>query len=169
MPNRVNQQKGFTLTELLVVLVILAIMASIAIFSYIGVISSARDSKRKADLVFLQKLLTVYYLDHGFFPTYTTAGISPLSCKLTLYPDSPECVNLISELRFYSAKIPFDPSDSYRQGADNCQKGNCYDYITPDPAHSVSCICAGLEDGSSRNKPSACSGSTYNYCLQVSF
>lgn len=164
-----HNQRGVTLIELMVVLVILAILVVSSIFSFSGIVSSARDAKRKADINFLQKLLAAYYLDHGFFPTAETAGVSPLNCQLTLHPVSPECVSLLSELKVYSPKIPFDPSDRYLTGENNCQNGRCYEYITPDPAHTVSCICAGLENATSDNKPPSCGNTQYNYCLQISF
>lgn len=165
----VSRQKGFTMAELLVTVVILIIITSVTVFYYGGLTSNARDVRRRADLNYLSKLLAVYYLDHGFFPTYNTAGVSPLSCELTLYPRTSGCNDLLSELRSYSAKLPFDPNDRYLQGSDQCLGGSCYQYITPDPAHSVSCVCARLENAEGVNNPPLCQSNGHNYCLQVSY
>lgn len=164
-----SAEKGFTLMELMVAVVILIIITSVTVFYYGGITSNARDVKRKVDLNYLSKLLVVYYLDHGFFPTYNTAGVSTLSCEVTLYPGESGCNDLLTELRTYSAKIPFDPSDKYLQDSNRCAGGSCYQYITPDPAHSVSCICARLENPEGRVNPPLCQSDEHNYCLQVSY
>lgn len=161
-------QDGFTLVELLIAVTILIILASVTVFYYGGITSKARDSRRIGDLDYLRKLLSVYYIDHGFFPTSNTAGVRPLSCEVTLYPDE-GCEDLISELRTYSQKIPFDPSDAFVKGENQCDEGNCYQYITPDPAHSVSCICANLEEPQPGGNSPICQSADHNYCLQVSY
>lgn len=154
--------------ELLIAVTILVILASVTVFYYGGITAKARDARRIEDLDYIRKVLAVYYIDHGFFPTITTAGISPLSCEVTLHTEG-ECSNLISELRRYSQKIPFDPADSYAQGAGKCSGGSCYQYITPDPGHSISCICANLENPNLAGSSTACQSADHNYCLQVSY
>lgn len=164
-----KKQPGFTLIELMIVVVIMLILSTIVAIFVGGVTRSARDAQRKTDLDYMRKLLSVYYMDHGFFPTHQTAGISPLSCVITLYP-SPECQGLLDELKVYSPKIPFDPNDKYLRKGDNyCENNSCYHYTTPDPAHSVSCICANLEEADSASTPPICQNTEKNYCLQLSF
>lgn len=165
---KLSNQSGLTIMEILVVVVILIILTMVAIFNYSGVTSSARDARRREDLSYLSKILAVYYLDHGFFPTYSTAGISPLSCYLTVYP-RPECTGLLTELRGYSEKIPFDPSDQFLQGEEQCANGSCYKYVTSDPAHSISCVCANLDKPPADSHSPVCQVEGYNYCIQVSY
>lgn len=43
-----NRQKGFTIVELLIVIVVIALLATISIVAYNGVQGRARDSKRQA-------------------------------------------------------------------------------------------------------------------------
>ncbi len=154
--------------ELLVAVVILIILASVTMFNYGGITAKARDARRIEDLDYIRKVLAVYYIDHGFFPTLTTAGIRPMSCEVTLNADS-DCAGLISELKVYSQKIPFDPADSYKEGPNKCEGGSCYQYITPDPGHSISCICANLENPETVPTSTACQSADHNYCLQVSY
>lgn len=43
-----NTQRGFTIVELLIVVVVIAILAAISIASYNGITSSAKNSDRKS-------------------------------------------------------------------------------------------------------------------------
>lgn len=65
-------KSGFTLVELLIVIVIIAILAAITIVAYNGIQTRARDSKRKQDVAEIAKLLQLYDVDHG--PLYTGSG-----------------------------------------------------------------------------------------------
>ena len=44
-----NKTKGFTLVELLIVIVVIAILAAISIVAYNGVTLKAREDKRSSD------------------------------------------------------------------------------------------------------------------------
>ena len=65
------KQTGFTIVELLIVIVVIAILAAISIVAYNGVQSRARDSIRKQDLAQLSKATKLYYVDKG---DYVQAG-----------------------------------------------------------------------------------------------
>lgn len=56
---------GFTIVELLIVIVVIAILAAISVVAYTGVQARARDSIRKSDLAEIKKALTLYYTDEG--------------------------------------------------------------------------------------------------------
>jgi len=60
--------KGFTLIELIVVIAIIGILATIGTSSYSNVLKSSRDTKRKADLKEIQKILFSYYVENGRYP-----------------------------------------------------------------------------------------------------
>ncbi len=61
---------GFTLVEMLVVLAILAIIASVlfATINPIGQIQKSNDANRKTDLESVQRALELYYQDTGKYP-----------------------------------------------------------------------------------------------------
>jgi prepilin-type N-terminal cleavage/methylation domain-containing protein len=59
------RQNGFTIVELLIVIVVIAILATIALVAYNGVQARARDSIRKSDLATIKKALTLYNTDTG--------------------------------------------------------------------------------------------------------
>lgn len=60
--------KGFTITELLVVIVVIAILATLSIVAYNGVQERTRDSRRKQDIATIQEALELYYADNGEYP-----------------------------------------------------------------------------------------------------
>lgn len=60
--------RGFTLLELLLVLIIVALLASIVGPMLLGSISRARESTLKQDLYVLRKAIDDYYADNGKYP-----------------------------------------------------------------------------------------------------
>ncbi len=59
---------GFTLIELIVVIAIIGILASIAIGNTFSSIPKAHDAQRKNDLKQMQTALQVYFQDHNSYP-----------------------------------------------------------------------------------------------------
>jgi prepilin-type N-terminal cleavage/methylation domain-containing protein len=64
-----KKQRGFTIVELLIVIVVIGILAAIVITSFAGVQAKARDSKRQADVSTLAKQLEVDYANDGVYPS----------------------------------------------------------------------------------------------------
>lgn len=60
--------RGFTIVELLVVIVVIGVLAAIAIVSYSGIQQQARDAQRKSAARTLQGALGMYHVDHGAYP-----------------------------------------------------------------------------------------------------
>lgn len=67
-----KSKSGFTLVEVLVVTIVIAILTTIAIIGNHRVQQSARDSKRKADIVTLANELEKYYERYGEYPRTCT-------------------------------------------------------------------------------------------------
>lgn len=67
------KQKGFTIVELLIVIVVIGILAAITIVAYNGVQQRARDAQRKSDLATIAKSLELYNIDKGNY-LYTGSG-----------------------------------------------------------------------------------------------
>lgn len=59
---------GFTIVELLIVIVIIGILAAITIVAYNGMQGRARDSARVSDMETIKKSLELFYVDHGYYP-----------------------------------------------------------------------------------------------------
>ncbi len=63
-----NKQRAFTLLELLIVMVILALLAGLGLMSFGTIQMKSRDSRRKQDLANVSKALETYYNDYGKYP-----------------------------------------------------------------------------------------------------
>lgn len=72
-----GQQKGFTLLELLVVLVILGLLVGYVAPRYFGQIGKSEAKVARAQLDSLEKALDTYRLDVGHYPT-TEQGLAAL-------------------------------------------------------------------------------------------
>ena len=88
--NLQTNQKGFTIVELLIVIVVIAILAAISIVAYTGVQENARNTQRVANAKSVIDATNAYYSEKGSWPTlaelqgYTTVKISSdVSTKLT--------------------------------------------------------------------------------------
>ncbi len=57
--------RGFTIVELLIVIVIIGILAALVIVAYNGIQQRARDTKRKQDLALISKAISLYNTDFG--------------------------------------------------------------------------------------------------------
>ena len=67
--------RGFTIVELLIVIVVIAILAAITIVAYNGIQSRARDTQRASDISVFLKALENYRTINGVYPNATpTAG-----------------------------------------------------------------------------------------------
>lgn len=62
-------EAGFTLVEILTVMVIIGILTSMSIASYQSTQQKSRDTRRKSDLKQIVNALEIYYNDKGTYPT----------------------------------------------------------------------------------------------------
>lgn len=110
---RISNQRGFTLIEIMVVVVILGILAAIVAPKLLNKPDEARVTKATADIKGLEQALGLFKLDNGFFPS-TEQGLQALVSKPATgripakYPDGG-----------YLKKVPNDPW------------GNTYIYLAP--------------------------------------
>jgi prepilin-type N-terminal cleavage/methylation domain-containing protein len=69
MSRKTNQ--GFTIVELLIVIVVIAILAAISVVAYQGIQVRARDAMRTEAINKIKKALELYKIDHGRYPAAT--------------------------------------------------------------------------------------------------
>lgn len=68
---------GFTIVELLVVIVVIAVLASIVIVTYSGVSQRANETKLQSDLASINRQIEAYRASHGSYPAdLAAAGIA---------------------------------------------------------------------------------------------
>ncbi len=106
-------QRGFTLIEIMVVVVILGILAAVVVPNIMGRPDDARITKAKQDIRVLESQLNLYKLDNYSYPT-TQQGLESLVTKPA---GDPEPRNYKSG--GYIKSLPKDPW------------GNPYQYLQP--------------------------------------
>jgi general secretion pathway protein G len=96
-----HKQRGFSLIEIMVVVVILGILASIVVPKIINRPDEARVVKAKQDVLAIQSALDLYKLDNGVYPS-TDQGLMALVEKPTTDP-------IPQDWKMYLKLIPKDP------------------------------------------------------------
>jgi len=70
--NIVPRQGGFTIVELLIVIVIIGVLAALVIVAYTGITARANEASVRSDLRSAANKLEVYNTEYGHYPTSTT-------------------------------------------------------------------------------------------------
>ena len=82
-----RKQNGFTLIELIIVIVVIGILASIIYVSFTVTEQRSRDAQRDRDIFEVQRALEKYYADNGTYPSVgsdnTGYPLSSLTLALT--------------------------------------------------------------------------------------
>ena len=81
---------GFTIVELLVVIVVIGILVTITIVSYTDIQQKAVVASLTSDLDNASKQLKLYYIDHGTYPTSLDANNCPIGSAPS--PDTRYCI-----------------------------------------------------------------------------
>jgi len=107
LPGKRRSQAGFTFIEMLTVTVLIAVMVSIAVVSYINASKSTRDARRKQDLSQMQFALEAYKQTHGEFPD------SGVGCGSWAYPGCSSSGDwIIGMAPEYIVTLPRDPKQN---------------------------------------------------------
>lgn len=106
-----KKENGFTIVELLIVIVVIGILAAITIVAYNGVQGRARDSQRLSDVKVIVKALEIYKINNGAYPNpvpTANAGGWEVSTNGT------SATNFLSALVSSNgvSKIPVDPTNT---------------------------------------------------------
>ena len=73
-------QRGFTLIEIMVVVIIIGLLAAVVVPQFLGRVDDARIAKAKQDIQALDTALTMYKLDNFVYPT-AEMGLQALVVK----------------------------------------------------------------------------------------
>jgi general secretion pathway protein G len=106
-----NDARGFTIVELLIVVVIIAILAAVTVVAYNGMRARTYDSRRAQDLANIRKALLAYEVINGGVPR--TAGTSPYTEGINYAGwDSSTSPNWLAFLRPTNGFMPVDPTNT---------------------------------------------------------
>ena len=141
-PNkRSMKQSGFTLIEIMVVVVIIGILASVVVPRIMDNPDKARTAKAKHDIRSLESALDIYRLDNFVYPT-TDQGLESL---ISLPSSSPEPANW--KQGGYIKKLSNDPW------------GNEYLYLNPGEHGEIDIYSLGADGAPGGEGPNSDIGS----------
>lgn len=103
----VSNKKGFTLIEIIVAMMILAILSVGLLGNFFNTPPKARDAKRKAALRQILNSLEIYYSDNGVYPEEVSNQISCDGTNAIGWGASFTCDGEV-----YMSKLPDDPSSN---------------------------------------------------------
>ena len=127
---RMREQGGFTLLEVMVVVVIIGILAALVVPKIISRPDEARVIAAKQDIASLMQALKLYRLDNQRYPT-TEQGLQALSARPPTAP-----VPLNWKAGGYVERLPRDPW------------GNPYQYLSPGVRGEIDVFSFGADGAS---------------------
>lgn len=144
-----NNKKGFTLIEILIVISVIGILASIVLVNLGGFRSRGRDARRIADLRTMQNALELYYANEGNYPAGDSAA---LYAAVEALPGI--------------GKLPRDPATGnpmYSYGTD----ANGLSYVLGATLENKNTVLGNDEDGTTYNVVCGTQGDTEReYCVK---
>lgn len=147
-----QKHSGFTIVELLIVIVIIGILAGLVITTFVGVQQRARDSERQTDINSLQKQVEAYYATVGAYPTMANLNTSAFRTGNNIKVD---------------VKALADPSNASSQvlvaTTPVTATTKAYSYV-PTP---VGCDASTADAGTTITPTAACTGFTLSAWLEA--
>lgn len=136
--------KGFTIIELLVVIVIIGILVALALPQLFAAQERGRDTERKNDLKNIKTQLETYFNDEGAYPTGVTnaaglvafdSGVLNLTADDTSGPKDSEVYGYTSDGETYTLSATLEnENDSAATGASGLYEVESVNQGTPAPA-----------------------------------
>jgi len=144
-------QKGFTIVELLIVIVVIGILAALVVTTYNGIQQKARDTERKTDLNALHSHAEAYQAENAKYPSvaeYNDAtfrstsmkGLDGAAMQDPKWSDANTNCTASGAVQFQDTGSPASGCYGYTaspNGCDNGANGDCSGYT----------ITANLESG----------------------
>lgn len=139
---KIRDSKGFTIVELLIVIVVIGILAALVVTTYSGIQAKARDSKRQSDIKAIQTQIEAFYASNSYYPsrgdinssTWRTASMKSLSADSIKDPSgtTAEFINTAptatSKQYQYTAKAADGTTDCATVGSTPSTAPDCATY-----------------------------------------
>lgn len=124
---KIKKRKAFTLVELLVVVAIIGILASLIILNLMKAKSASRDARRAGDISMIKKAVEAYFVENTKYPPTPTGCTNKFSSPELDYWASGSCLTdtYIVGVTNYIAVLPKDPGPALLSGGKN-QRGYMY-------------------------------------------
>ncbi|MCL6096137.1 MAG: type II secretion system protein GspG [Patescibacteria group bacterium] len=140
MKIKIFDKKGFTLVELLIVVAIIGVLATLLMVNFVGVRQRARDAQRKSDLRQIQSALEIYRADNSSYPLAVSGLNSGCPASFTYNGTT------------YMSKVPCDPL------------GASYIFSSTGSTYSITACLENTND-SQKDQANACSLPYWSYTL----
>jgi prepilin-type N-terminal cleavage/methylation domain-containing protein len=116
--SNIFKQKGFTMIEMMVAFLLIAILIAFVFAQMNGATNAGKDAQRKADINLLAGAITSYSADH-----YGSKPISATAC--TIGGGASQCpTSIIQSLQVYLSTLPTDPTPgiyyTYQSDGSSC-------------------------------------------------
>jgi prepilin-type N-terminal cleavage/methylation domain-containing protein len=117
--------QGFTIVELLIVIVVIGILALLVITTYSGIQAKARNSKRSSDVATIQTQLEAFFQNSGYYPSlgdmndasWLSTNMKSLDTGALIDPSNPtQSKTLVNSL---------DPNKQYGYVVTDASGGSC--------------------------------------------
>ena len=141
-PNK--NQTGFTMLELVVVIVIIGILTALFVSTYAGIQRNERNQTRRSDIQEIYQQLEAYYVENSKYPTLNdmnNSGWVQTNMK-TLDPSSLQDPSGTS-----SSLVARPQSDAYAYQVSSASGAGCNDTTTPCAHYTLT---ATLEDSAEK-------------------
>jgi len=102
MISKNKREMGFTLIELIVVMIIISVLALFISGNFVTSLRKGRDARRKNDLYQIQRALEMYYQDQSGYPTFAQFPFGSHLCQ------NQPCQGADKD---YMQKVPNDPAN----------------------------------------------------------
>jgi prepilin-type N-terminal cleavage/methylation domain-containing protein len=122
---QITSRKGFTLVELLIVVAIIGILASVVIVGLAPTQRSGRDARRISDIRQVQTALELYYAKCGYYPG-TTQAAAACGAFSQLTNDWGEMASALIGSGIGVTNIPNDPLAGKSYGYSSTPDGKGY-------------------------------------------
>jgi len=130
--NYLSKQRGFTIVELLIVIVIIGILAALVIVAYNGITGRANDASIQEDLRGLGQKMELYNGEFGTYPTSGTFAGGTMGFK-------------VSKLAYYNSyNLAFCVTTTTYAFVAQSKSGNRFSYSSIDGLKSFAPAMSGI-------------------------